>query len=408
MSVVIVSSVLIGTVNTFVTPQKDVFVQIPINVSSKELANYGDGVEQFVFPGVDIAIVDEILGDATITDQFTLENRRSEVASILQQPIPIATGSSENVAGNSHEGQNIEIGIFPTNTLSFTPTQIASLTMIPVTGTSTSTQGPSQTASQTLAPSLTSTLNPTLTWSPTITSSFSPTLIPSFTPTWTITATATFTPTWTASYTITPSLTSSLTPTLTWTPTLTNTPSRTATLTWTPSLTSTLTATSTLTPTYTVTFSRTPSLSPTNSITPSPTVTVIICNEDPTRELLVSMWPDDGSSAVAVDIKPIITFNQAMDRATLTYGDTNHIVICEKVSDSSNSCRSGSEVQAYLEIRSIHYLNDWIIIHPTEGLEKGVLYTMFAGNQIKSAPECSEFSKPLGGRVQSTFITISD
>jgi hypothetical protein len=102
----------------------------------------------------------------------------------------------------------------------------------------------------------------------------------------------------------------------------------------------------------------------------------------------------------------VIVFNQSMDASTLTYGDTNHIVICEKVSDSSNSCRNGTEVPAEIEILSVVYRNDWVYVYPLLPLEKGILYTLFAGNQIVAHPECSSYSKPLGGRVQSNFVTV--
>lgn len=120
------------------------------------------------------------------------------------------------------------------------------------------------------------------------------------------------------------------------------------------------------------------------------------------------MFPPEGSVNVPVDIKPVIVFNQSMDSNSLTYGDTSHIVICQKVSGSSNSCRSGTEVNAYLEIRSVVYYNDWLIIHPLKPLDNGIQYTMFAGNQIKTLPECSSYSKPLGGREQSNFTTVLD
>ncbi len=118
------------------------------------------------------------------------------------------------------------------------------------------------------------------------------------------------------------------------------------------------------------------------------------------------MWPPDGSINVPVDVIPVIVFNQSMDPSSLTYGDASHIVICQKVSANSNSCRNGTEVNAILEIRSVVYRNDWVIVHPLQDLQNGILYTMFAGNQIVALPECSAYSKPLGGRIQSNFITV--
>ena len=446
LSVMIVASVLIGAVNTFVTPQQDVFVQIPINVSSKEQANYGDGVEQFVFPGVDIAIVDEILGDAVITDQRSLENRLSEMANLLQQPIPVATENSELVDGNSPTEQFYETVVIPTNTQSITPTQNTSLTLIPVTGTSTLTKQPSQTASLTLDPSFTSTLNPTIILSPTLTNSplptftgtftntatftFTPSYTSSVTPTFTFTPsrtnTFTFTPTRTHTLTFTPTSTSSRTPTFTFTPT--HTSSVTPTFTFTPTYTSSVTPTFTYTPTRTNTFTFTPtvtssntptftltftqtntsSITPTFTLTPSPTATLAICNTTPKTSLLKYMWPPDGSVNVPVDVIPVIVFNQSIDPSSLVYGEPSRIVICQKSSDSSNACRNGSEVNATLEIKSMVYQNDWIIIHLQEPLRGGILYTMFAGNQIKSLPECFSFSSPMGGREQSNFTSITD
>lgn len=436
LSVMIVASVLIGAVNTFVTHQQDVFVQIPINVSSKEQANYGDGVEQFVFPGVDIAIVDEILGDAVITDQRSLENRLSEMANLLQQPIPVATKNSELVDGNSPTEQFYETVVIPTNTQSITPTQNTSLTLIPVTGTSTLTKQPSQTASLTLDPSFTSTLNPTIILSPTLTNSplptftgtftntatftFTPTYTSSVTPTFTFTPsrtnTFTFTPTRTHTLTFTPTITISRTPTFTFTPT--HTSSVTPTFTFTPTFTSSVTPTFTFTPTvtssntptFTLTFTQTntPSITPTFTLTPSPTATLAICNTTPKTSLLKYMWPPDGSVNVPVDVIPVIVFNQSIDPSSLVYGEPSRIVICQKSSDSSNACRNGSEVNATLEIKSMVYQNDWIIIHLQEPLRGGILYTMFAGNQIKSLPECFSFSSPMGGREQSNFTSITD
>lgn len=162
----------------------------------------------------------------------------------------------------------------------------------------------------------------------------------------------------------------------------------------------------TFTPTLTATNTLTPSFTPTSTLTPTPTATLTTCNVNPNVEVLAYMFPPDGSVNVPVDIIPVIVFNQSMDASTLTYGDASHVVICQKVSGASNSCRTGTEVNAYLELRSVIYYNDWLIIHPQEALQKGILYTLFAGNQIKTLPECSTYSKPLGGRDQSNFTTI--
>ena len=119
------------------------------------------------------------------------------------------------------------------------------------------------------------------------------------------------------------------------------------------------------------------------------------------------MWPADGSVNVPTDVIPVIVFDQSMDPTTLTYGDASHLVICEKLNNNSNSCKAGTEVNATLEIRSVVYYNDWVLIHPQSQLQNGILYTMFAGNQIKSMPDCSSYSQPLGGRDQTNFTTIA-
>jgi hypothetical protein len=118
------------------------------------------------------------------------------------------------------------------------------------------------------------------------------------------------------------------------------------------------------------------------------------------------MWPIDGSTDIPVNIQLQIIFNQAMDATTLTYGDETRIVICEKINESSNSCRAGTEVPARIEIRSAFYQNDTVFIYPFENLDYGILYTLFAGNQITAHPDCSDYAKPVGGRQQSNFITI--
>jgi len=162
----------------------------------------------------------------------------------------------------------------------------------------------------------------------------------------------------------------------------------------------------TFTPTFTSTPTQIPSMTPTFTFTPTPTVTIATCNVTLQGSMLQFMWPADGSINVPLNIRPVIVFNQSMNASTLTYGDANHIVICQKVSDSSNSCRNGTEIPARVEILSVMYRNDWVNIYPLQPLEKGIRYTLFAGNQIVVHPDCSSYSKPLGGRVQSNFITI--
>ena len=453
LSIIIISSVIVGTVLTFVPQNDEQFLQIPVVVQAIEEANYSDGVEEFAFPGVELSIVKEVLSDSqtNFDNQESLEERVSLVEEQLQQPVPQATNppeTNEEVVNNlptPTESGNVNI---PTNTLPVSPsltitstntltatntatfTRTATNTLIPVTGTSTRTQGPGTSSTFTLTPSVThtSTWTPTFTGSPTWTSSVapsftftatstnSPTVTFSFTPTLTFTPTHTFTPTWTSSVTPslthTPTFTPSLTPTFTFTPSLTSSPTATFTFTptsthtFTPTWTSSVTPTMTYTPTFTATNTLTPSFTPTSTLTPTPTATLTTCNVNPNVEVLAYIFPPDGSVNVPVDIIPVIVFNQSMDASTLTYGDASHVVICQKVSGASNSCRSGTEVNAYLELRSVIYYNDWLIIHPQEALQKGILYTLFAGNQIKTAPECSTYSKPLGGRDQSNFTTI--
>ena len=472
---IIISSVVVGTVTTFVTQNDEQFLQIPVVVQAVEEANYSDGVEEFAFPGVELAIVKEVLSDSQSNSDIdeSLEERVSLVEEQLQQPVPQATNppeTNEEVVNNLPTPTESGIVNVPTNTLTVSPsitttstntltatnsstfTRTATNTLIPVTATSTRTQRPGNTPTFTQSPSITNTLTwtPTLTVSPTWTSSVTPsfTFTPSstnsptatftFTPTFTSTSTNTFTPTWTSSvtpsltytptftpsltptftltptstYTFTPTWTPSVIPSLTFTPTSTNSPTATFTFTptnthtFTPTWTSSVTPSLTFTPTSTATQTFTPSVTPTSTLTPTPTPTLTTCNVDPNVAIIAYMFPPDGSVNVPVDIIPVIVFNQSMDASTLSYGDTSHIVICEKVSGSSNSCRTGTEVNAYLEIRSMIYYNDWLIIHPLETLQKGILYTMFAGNQIKTLPECSTYSKPLGGREQSNFITV--
>jgi hypothetical protein len=453
LSFIIISSVVVGSVTTFVVPNEEQFFQIPVVVQAVEEANYRDGVEQFAFPGVELAIVKEVLRDANVNseNEVSLEERISLVEEQLQQPVPEATNrpeTNEEVVNNlptPTETGNLNL---PTNTLTVSPsttttstntltatktatfTQSATNTLIPVTGTSTRTQGPGTSSTFTLTPSVTntSTWTPTFTGSPTWTSSVaptftftatstnSPTATFSFTPTLTFTPTHTFTPTWTSSVTPslthTPTFTPSLPPTFTFTPTWTNSPTPTftftPTMTFTPTQTFTPTLTSSVTPTFTFTSTLTPipTLTSTFTLTPTPTATISTCNINTGGDLLKYMWPSDGSVNIPLDVIPVIVFNQSMDASTLTYGNTSHIVICQKVSPSSNSCRNGTEVNAYLEIRSVVYHNDWVIIHPLENLRKGILYTMFAGNQIIALPECASYSTPLGGRIQSTFTTV--
>ena len=429
-SLVIISSVVISTVSTVVNFDKEQFIQIPVLISVIEEANYADGVEEFVFPGVDLSIVKEVLSDLEANGQGeeVLDERVSQVVEQLQQPVPLATNpivpTEEELVNNnpvstepvSQSSATNTSAMIPSSTITNTSTFTQTATnpfipsIIPVTGTSTSTIQPTNrptfantwTPTITLMPTLTSSLTPTFTLKPSLTSSLTPTF------TLTPSLTSSLTPT----FTLTPSLTNSLTPTLTLTPSLTSsstptfTLTATSTYTVTPTWTSSGTPSMTFTPTFTSTPTQIPSMTPTFTFTPTPTVTIATCNVTLQGSMLQFMWPADGSINVPLNIRPVIVFNQSMNASTLTYGDANHIVICQKVSDSSNSCRNGTEIPARVEILSVMYRNDWVNIYPLQPLEKGIRYTLFAGNQIVVHPDCSSYSKPLGGRVQSNFITI--
>ena len=415
-SLVIISSVVISTVSTVVNFDKEQFIQIPVLISVIEEANYADGVEEFVFPGVDLSIVKEVLSDLEANGQGeeVLDERVSQVVEQLQQPVPLATNpivpTEEELVNNnpvstepvSQSSATNTSAMIPSSTITNTSTFTQTATnpfipsIIPVTGTSTSTIQPTN------RPTFANTWTPTITLMPTLTSSLTPTF------TLTPSLTSSLTPT----FTLTPSLTNSLTPTLTLTPSLTSsstptfTLTATSTYTVTPTWTSSGTPSMTFTPTFTSTPTQIPSMTPTFTFTPTPTVTIATCNVTLQGSMLQFMWPADGSINVPLNIRPVIVFNQSMNASTLTYGDANHIVICQKVSDSSNSCRNGTEIPARVEILSVMYRNDWVNIYPLQPLEKGIRYTLFAGNQIVVHPDCSSYSKPLGGRVQSNFITI--
>ncbi len=416
LTTIIISSVFISTVNTFTDRNENKFIKIPAIIQAKEQANYADGIEGLAFPGIDLAIVDEVIGDSQQgqSNQEEVEERIASLVEVFQQPIPTATEFSppneDFVNSNSPTPTGSENSFTATNTF------------IPVTGTSTRTGTAGITPSLTFTPSMTSTLinSPTNTFSPTWTilsptstktSTLIPTITKSQTLTFTLTTTSTlyptitYSPTFTRTITRTPTFTITPTWTGTFTPTFTHSPSSTysPTLTYTPTFTQT--PTFTLTPTWTSTRTLTLTSTLTPSITPSPTL--VICNpEGKTFPLVKSMWPVDGSTDIPVNIQLQIIFNQAMDATTLTYGDVTHIVICEKINDSSNSCRSGTEVPARIEIRSAIYQNDTVFIYPSENLDYGILYTLFAGNQITAHPDCSSVAKPLGGREQSNFTTI--
>jgi hypothetical protein len=106
-----------------------------------------------------------------------------------------------------------------------------------------------------------------------------------------------------------------------------------------------------------------------------------------------------------VNTQPVIVFNQSIDPATLLYGDTKNIVLCQKTSPSSNACASSTIVNVTLEILSIVYRNDYVILHPLQLLQSGARYTLFVGNSLKPLPECSAYSPVITGRIQNSFTT---
>lgn len=413
----IISSVFISTFNTFSKRDGEELVKIPVIIQANVQANYANGVEGFAFPGIDLGIVSEVISDSQQDQQDPeeIEERITILIDEINQPIPTATEFQF-----PEEGRN-EISPSPTVTENLFS---ATSTIIPVTGTTTGTLPVGTLPSLTLTPSNTPTIriSPTFTFSPTF-STFTATISPSrtFTPTFTFTFTpsrtssTTLSPTWTMTssltptrtFTFTPTLTPSFTliPTLTYSPTMTptRTLTPTPTIVYTPTFTSSVTPVFTPTLTFTTTQTSTPSKTPTNT----PTSTAVFCNIDgKSLPLVNAMWPPDGSENIPIHLELQIIFNQAMDASTLIYGDETHIVICERINDSSNSCRSGSEVSASIELITNTYLNDTVRITPLNDLEFGTFYTLFAGNQIAVHPDCRTYGKPVGGREKSDFITI--
>jgi hypothetical protein len=349
--------------------------------------------------------------------------------------------------------------ILPSRTPTRTNTQISSITPIKtnttnVVITSTPTKTPIPTKSTTLTSTNTPTLNPTSTFTttstpthtatstftpaPTQTFTDTPTLIPTatFTATHTPnhTATITFTPAPTQTFTNTPTLIPTATNTETYTPTHTGTPTLTPTVIPTPTFTITPTTTPTLppTPTFTSTYTQTwtpthkgtpiiigtisPTLTSTQTATltpsitftpsPTPTATLVVCNTSGTNIPLIKYFiPSDGSINVPVNTHPVIVFNQSIDLATILYGDTKNILLCQKTSPASNACIYSTIVNVKLEILSINYRNDYVILHPLQILESGKRYTIFVGNNLKPLPECSIYSQLITGRVQNSFTT---
>jgi hypothetical protein len=115
--------------------------------------------------------------------------------------------------------------------------------------------------------------------------------------------------------------------------------------------------------------------------------------------------PPNGSTNVPVDVQPVIIFDQSIDPTSLVYGDARNIVLCQKTSPTSNACINSTIIGATVEITSLVYRNDRLIIHPLQPLQPGKLYTLFVGNNLKPLTECSAYSTVISGRVQNNFTT---
>jgi hypothetical protein len=169
------------------------------------------------------------------------------------------------------------------------------------------------------------------------------------------------------------------------------------------SITPTLPPSITPSPTNTVIPSPTPII----TISPIPTATIAACNSSGTNIPLIKYFiPPDGSVNVPTNSHPVIVFNQSIDPATLLYGDTRNIVICQKTSPASNACISSTILNVEVEILSNVYRNDYVILHPLQTLQRGIQYTIFVGNNLKPLPECSAYSPVITGRIQNSFTTI--
>ncbi|MBE0688475.1 MAG: Ig-like domain-containing protein, partial [Anaerolineaceae bacterium] len=139
---------------------------------------------------------------------------------------------------------------------------------------------------------------------------------------------------------------------------------------------------------------------------PTPTATIAACNTSGTNIPLIKYFiPSDGSLNVPVNTHPLIVFNQSIDPTTLIYGDTRNIVLCQKTSPTSNACILSTIVNVEVEISSIVYRNDYVILHPTQPLQSDSRYTIFVGNNMKPLPECSAYSPVITGRIQNSFTT---
>jgi hypothetical protein len=428
--------------------------EIPMGIHAQEKADYRAEIFGDQLPNVDIGILSEILYDQNLSAS-ELESRIEELLTELQNPVPQVIVSPVVAPGTNPtqpESPTPSVSPFPTMplwtqtsvpilspTLTNTPivvilpsrtptrtnTQISSITPIKtnttnVVITSTPTKTPIPTKSTTLTSTNTPTLNPTSTFTTTstpthtATSTFTPAPTQTFTNTPTLIPTATNTETYTPTHTGTPTLT----PTVIPTPTFTITPTTTPTLPPTPTFTSTYTQT--WTPTHkgtpiiigtispTLTSTQTATLTPSITFTPSPTptATLVVCNTSGTNIPLIKYFiPSDGSINVPVNTHPVIVFNQSIDLATILYGDTKNILLCQKTSPASNACIYSTIVNVKLEILSINYRNDYVILHPLQILESGKRYTIFVGNNLKPLPECSIYSQLITGRVQNSFTT---
>lgn len=406
--------------NIFSSSKNQKFREIPVGIHAQEKADYGAEILENALPAVDVSIVRAVLDEEKISPD-EVETRMNEFIEELKSPVPLSGGPVLPVI-------NEKPVVAVTNTPAITPVLINTATSQIRTATITNAVSPSPAITQivvflptkttaytaTVAPTRTPTKTApsiqTQTPTPTYRPSAIPTLTPTSAPTRTHTAAPTSTPTHTATQgpTLTPTPTNiaTATSTPTNTPTATPTPTSTPTSSPTPTSTATPTPTATDTPTATPTPTDIPPATPTPTPTPTPTTTdpAIKCNNDPDVELIGLFLPTDGSENVSLTVNPVIYFNQSMDPTTLTYGDEQHVVICQKINENSNACQNGTEVNATIQISSLFYRYQVVIIYPQVSLQRGVLYTIFAGNQLKVHPQCPPRS--VGERQQSNFTTI--
>lgn len=396
------------------------FRGISMGVHAQEKADYRGEIFGDVLPAVDVSIVREVLLDEKITTD-ELEMRMRELIEELNEPVPTQTGTNLSVTIPEPVLTNTQTPVRTPVFTSTAPLQIMTATnTYTITPLSTNTPGVIILFSKTPAHTATGFTNITatiaLTSTPmrthTSTRTAVETGLPTFTSTLVRTPTPTLAATATHTQTQTPTGTATVTPTRTVTPTPTHTSTATPTPTSTPTQTATATQTHTATQiptnTPTPTNTNTPTVAPTHTTTPTPTATStqsgVICNNNPDLEIIGYFYPLNGSENIPLSINPVVFFNQSMDPATITYGDENHVVLCQKLNENSDVCLPGTEVNATIEISSLIFRYNFVLIKPQSSLERDVLYTVFVGNQIKVHPQCP--NTPIGNRKQSNFRTV--